>query len=322
MTANIQIVADIGGTNARFACAAAGSNTLEHIQTLQCADHPGIEQALRTYLAEIGMSPANLAAVCLAIAGPVEQDLIRLTNNPWTFSRTQLASALGCNVYIINDFFAQASCLSVVGADELQWWGAPRPGGGRVRVVLGPGTGLGVAGISGDGEIMPTEGGHIAFAPANKHELQVLELLWKQFERVSVERLLSGPGLSTLFEANATLADKSVEPADPAAITQRAQQGDALCLQTIRDFLDILANVAGDYALGMGARDGVYLTGGILPKLGTLLDRARFRQRFEAKGRMQPYCANTPLALITAENTGLRGSLAALRRIERTIQRT
>jgi glucokinase len=318
MTTNIQIVADIGGTNARFACAAAGSDALQHIQTLQCADHPGIEQALRAYLAGIRIPLDKLAAVCLAIAGPVEQDLIRLTNNPWTFSRAELASALGCNVYIINDFFAQASCLSVLGDDELQWWGTPRPGGGRVRVVLGPGTGLGVAGISGDGEILPTEGGHIAFAPTNEHELQVLELLWKQFDRVSVERLLSGPGLCSLYEANAALDGKSVDAADPATITRGAQQGDALCLRTLGDFLDILANVAGDYALGMGARDGVYLTGGILPKLGTLIDRARFRRHFEAKGRMQPYCANTPLALITAENTGLRGSLAALRRIERS----
>ncbi len=315
MSTSFQIVADIGGTNARFACAATGSNELLHVRTLQCADYAGIEQAVRDYATTL---PAHtISSMCLAIAGPVEQDLIRVTNNAWAFSRSELAAALNCKVHTINDFFAQASCLTVLGASELEWWGAPRPGGNRVKVVLGPGTGLGVAGISGDGEIMPTEGGHIAFAPANKHEVQLLELLWEQFERVSVERLLSGPGLCTLYEANGTLAGKNVDAADPATITRRAQQGDGLCLQTVRDFLDILANVAGDYVLGMGARDGVYLTGGILPKLGTLLDRKRFRERFEAKGRMQPYCAKTPLALITAENTGLRGSLAALRRIEK-----
>jgi glucokinase len=316
MSTELQIVADIGGTNARFACAADVSNELQHIRTLQCADYPGIEDAVRDYASSL--PPHTVSSMCLAIAGPVEQDLIRVTNNAWVFSRSELAAALDCKVYTINDFFAQASCLTVLGAHELEWWGAPRPGGNRVRVVLGPGTGLGVAGISGDGEIMPTEGGHIAFAPANAHELQLLELLWRQFERVSVERLLSGPGLCTLYEANGALAGKRVDAEDPATITQRAQQGDALCLQTIRDFLDILANVAGDYALGMGARDGVYLTGGILPKLGTLLDRKRFRERFESRGRMQAYCAKTPLALITAENTGLRGSLAALRRIEKT----
>lgn len=315
MTDSYKIVADIGGTNARFACAAAGGNELVHVKALKCADYRGIEEAVRAYVA--GMEPRSVDALCLAIAGPVEHDLIRLTNNPWSFSRAALAAALGWKVHVINDFTAQASALAVLKPGELEWWGMPRPGGGRVRVVLGPGTGLGVAGISGDGEIMPTEGGHVAFAPANKHELDLLELLWKQFERVSVERLLSGPGLTTLYAANATLAGNKVDAAAPAAITQGAQQGDALCLQTIRDFLDILANVAGDYALAMGARDGVYLTGGILPKLGTLLDRERFRRRFEAKGRMQPYCAKTPLALIKADNTGLRGCLAALRRIER-----
>jgi glucokinase len=313
MSTGLELVADIGGTNARFACAAAGSNELLHIETLQCADFPGVTQAARAYLSRI---PSHkVSAACLAIAGPAEQDPIRLTNNPWTFSRAELTSALGCEVHIINDFFAQASCLSVLGADELQWWGTPRPVGQRVRVVLGPGTGLGVAGIGGGGEIMPTEGGHIAFAPTNGHELRILEFLWQQFERVSVERLLSGPGLCTLYEANAMLAGKPAIAEDPATITQGALQGDELCLRTLRDFLDILASVAGDYALSMGARDGVYLAGGILPKLGALVDHARFRQRFEAKGRMRAYCAKTPVALITAENTGLRGSLAALRRI-------
>ncbi len=313
MTTSYQIVGDIGGTNARFACALAGGNELLHVSTLQCTDYPGIEQALRAYIANI--PPCKVDALCLAIAGPVEQDLIRVTNNAWSFSRAALAAALGCSVITINDFTAQASCLDVLRPDELQWWGTPRPHGGRVRIVLGPGTGLGVAGISGDGEIMPTEGGHVSFAPGNKHELQLLELLWQQFERVSVERLLSGPGLSTLHQANATLAKQQAEVLHPAEITRRAQQGDALCAQTVRDFLDILATVAGDYVLGTGALDGVYLTGGILPRLGTLLDRERFRSRFEAKGRMQPYCAKTPLALITAENTGLRGCLAALRRM-------
>ncbi len=313
MTTLYQIVGDIGGTNARFACAAPGSDELLHATTLQCADYPGIEQALRAYLS--GIPSRKIEALCLAIAGPVENDLIRLTNNAWSFSRAALAAALGCKVVTINDFTAQASCLDVLQPNELQWWGIPRPHGGRVRIVLGPGTGLGVAGISGVGESLPTEGGHIGFAPSNKHELQLLELLWQQFERVSVERLLSGPGLCTLHQANATLAKQTADNLNPADITQRAQQGDPLCAQTVRDFLDILASVAGDYVLGTGALDGVYLTGGILPQLGTLLDRERFRKRFEAKGRMQPYCEKTPLALITAKNTGLRGCLAALRKL-------
>lgn len=312
MTTNFEIVADIGGTNARFACAARNETRLQHVTTLKCADYPGVDAAIRTFREQL---PAHTVdTICLAIAGPVEQDTIRLTNNPWVFSRKALADALGCRVLIINDFTAQASSLDVLDAGELEWWGTPRPQGGRVRVVMGPGTGLGVAGLSPDGTVMPTEGGHVGFAPTNPHEMQLLEFLWQTFDRVSVERVLSGPGLSSLYQANASLAGKPANVLKASDITQQAQQGDALCLQTVRDFLDILATVAGDYALGMGALDGVYLTGGILPKLGALLDRDRFRQRFEAKGRMHAYCERTPLALMRAEHTGLRGCLAALRR--------
>ncbi|MEY4642082.1 MAG: hypothetical protein RLZZ227_2076 [Pseudomonadota bacterium] len=315
MTTTYDIVADIGGTNARFACALADSSELLHIQSLKGATHPRLEDAFRAYVDSI--PGCEVATLCMAVAAPVEHDPIRLTNSPWVFSRAELAAALGCEVLIINDFTAQAACLDVLAPTELEWWGAPRPSGGRVRVVLGPGTGLGVAGISPDGSVMPTEGGHVGFAPSNAHELQILELLLEQFERVSVERLLSGPGLCTLYAANAALNGTRAEAPSAADITKHAQHGDALCLQTTNDFLDILATVAGDYALGMGARDGVYLTGGILPQLGALLDPERFRQRFDAKGRMRPYCASTPLALIKADNTGLRGCLAALRKMQR-----
>ncbi|HEY0963849.1 MAG TPA: glucokinase [Pseudomonadales bacterium] len=311
---SFDIVADIGGTNARFACAADGSNELQHIETLQCAAHAGLEEAFRAYVGKLGAGKVD--TLCLAIAGPVEQDAIRFTNNAWAFSRAELARALGCRVITINDFTAQASALDGLRPDELDWLGAARPRGGRARVVMGPGTGLGVAAISPDGTVMPTEGGHIAFAPSNGHELRLLELLWKQYERVSIERLLSGPGLRTLHEANAKLAGEPVEALGAADITKRAQQGDAQCAQTVQNFLDILASVAGDYVLATGALDGVYLTGGILPKLGELFDRERFRARFEAKGRFQAYCARAPLALMRAEHTGLRGCLAALRRID------
>jgi glucokinase len=311
--ATFDIVADIGGTNARFACAIDGSSTLQHIATLQCATYAGVEEAFRTYVAKL---PAGkVSTLCLAIAGPVEQDAIRLTNNAWAFSRAELAQALGCRVITINDFTAQASALDVLQPGELDWIGAARPHGERARVVMGPGTGLGLAVISPDGTVMPTEGGHVAFAPSNSHELRLLELLWKQFPRVSIERLLSGPGLRTLHEANMVLAGETPETLSAADITQRAHQGDMRCMQTVANFLDILATVAGDYVLATGALDGVYLTGGILPRLGDLLDRERFRARFEAKGRFQAYCARAPLALMRAEHTGLRGCLAALRRI-------
>ena len=131
--------------------------------------------------------------------------------------------------------------------------------------------------------------------------------------RVSAERVVSGPGLATLYHANSVLA-KAPATLAAEAITAGAQKGDPLCLQTVQDFLDILATVAGDIALTSGALDGVYLSGGILPKLGTLLDRVRFRRQFSAKGRLAWYCENLPIALVRAEHMGLRGCAGALRR--------
>jgi glucokinase len=311
MTQQCQIVADIGGTNARFACVATGSNELQQIRTLQTADFPRLIDAIRTYLS--GLQQCKADKLCLALAGPVAQDQIQLTNNAWAFSRSGLEQALGMPVLTINDFSAQAYCLDTLQDKELDWFGAQRPQGGRMRAMVGPGTGLGVAGISPDGDILPSEGGHQAFAPVDAHEMEVLKLLWRKFPRVSSERLLSGPGLGNLYWANSILAGAEATLEAPA-ITAGALQGDTLCLQTISDFLDILASVAGDLALVLGALDGVYLSGGILPRLLGLLDREKFRRRFAAKGRFHDYCARMPLALVTAEQPGLRGCVAALRR--------
>jgi glucokinase len=314
MSQSLDIVADIGGTNARFGCAEPGSGVLQQARSYLCADFDGLEAALRAYAS--GLQHRAIGTLCLALAAPIDQqDRIQLTNHPWSFSRSRLAELFQCRVVAINDFFAQASCLDTLRADEFDWWGTPRPRGGHVRVILGAGTGLGVAALSPSGEVLPTEGGHVAFAPATSHELLVLELLWRQFGRVSIERLLSGPGLVTLYRANAQLSETPATAPTPPDITRGALNGDSLCLQAIRDFLDILARTAGDFALSHGALDGIYLTGGILPKLDVLLNHTRFRERFEAKGRFQGYCARVPLALIRAENTGLRGCLAALRRM-------
>jgi len=311
MSSSCQIVADIGGTNARFACIQADSKVLHDIRILQTADFTGIDAAIRHYLATLPPLPVD--TICLALACPVAQDEIRLTNNPWHFSRRGLEKALNLRVAVINDFTAQAICLDELQAEEFDWLGSQRPLGGRMRVIMGPGTGLGVAGISPTGDIIATEGGHISFAPLDARQVALLEVLWQKFPRVSVERLLSGPGLATLYHANSTLAGAPAT-LQPQAITAGAQQGEPLCLQTVQDFLDILASVAGDIALASGALDGIYLAGGILPKLGSLLDRERFRRQFSAKGRMSGYCGNVPLALLRAEHMGLRGCAGALRK--------
>lgn len=305
-----QLVADIGGTNVRFACVRLEEDELFHIANLQCEDFPLLEDAIASYLKSL---PSHrIARVCLAVAGPVTGDRIALTNNAWTFSKKELQKELGVDVLIINDFSAQAYCLDLLKPEELEWLGAPRPGGKNLRVVIGPGTGLGVAGLTAAGEVLPTEGGHISFAPQNPHEVVLLQELWKQYPHLSIEHLLSGPGLCNLYRANnpGTAADAEMTP---AAITTGAMNGDKECVQTVNDFLAILAAVAGDFALAMGALDGVYLTGGILPRITSLIDRELFRKKFTAKGQFEAYCVKIPLAFINADNPGLRGCIGALR---------
>jgi glucokinase len=311
MNDTVQLAADIGGTNARFACVHPDDDELHNITNLHCEDFPQLKDALEAYLAKIPAYRIN--KICLAVAGPVTQDTIALTNNPWTFSKKALQQQLGVEVLIINDFSAQAYCLDMLKPQELEWLGAPRPSGKDLRVVIGPGTGLGVAGMTASGEVLATEGGHISFAPVNPHEIGLLQELWKHHPHVSVEHLLSGPGLCNIYRAN-NARENFGEELTPAAITAGAMAGDKKCLQTVSDFLAILAAVAGDFAMAMGALDGVYLTGGILPRITTLIDRDIFRRRFIAKGQFETYCSTIPLAFITAENPGLRGCIGALRR--------
>jgi glucokinase len=307
----IEIVADIGGTNARFAWLDSGGTLLNGIDRVLCADYARPLDAIRHYLARL---PAQqpVSRLCLAVAGPIETDWIDLPNNHWAFSRSELERELGCSVAVINDFSAQLLSVRGLNAQEVEWLGTARPQPGLVIAALGPGTGLGVAGLTVGGEIIPSEAGHLAFAPVDAHEIALLQQLWRQYPRVSVERVLSGPGLAALYHANAALAG---QPGSLVAeqVSTGARNGDALCRQSISDFIAILGSVAGEVAIALGARGGVWLAGGILPKLEGLYDKALLRARFNAKGRFTQYCSDIPLALVRAEHTGLRGCVHALR---------
>ncbi|PIE37766.1 MAG: glucokinase [Gammaproteobacteria bacterium] len=302
------IVADIGGTNARFACAdPQDPNHLSDIAIHPCADFTYLIDAIRFYLAETGQEVTGL---CLAVAGPVDGDWIDLPNNHWAFSHEALGKELGVPVAIINDFSAQVLAVSGMKDDELSWVGEARPSGGKVFAVVGPGTGLGVSAMLPGGDILPSEGGHVGFAPTNEHEMALLSTLWRRRQRVSVERILSGMGLENLYWANCVLSGRERElPA--AEITAGARAGDANCVAAINDFCQILASFAGDVALMTGALDGVYLSGGILPKIMDLLDTDSFRTRFNDKGRFQAANEATPLAFVLAKNPGLRGAARA-----------
>ena len=311
MDSRVQIVADIGGTNARFAYLRGESTELLAIEVFPCADFAFLIDALRTYMERGHVERVD--NICLAVAGPVESDWIDLPNNHWAFSRCELEQSLKVTVEVINDFSAQVLSIDGLNESELQWIGAARPKGGGVKAVVGPGTGLGVSAMMPSGDILPSEAGHVAFAPLDNHEADLLEVLWQRYPRVSVERVLSGMGLANLYWANCRLDGQERElPA--AEVTAGAQAGDVHCIQAVADFYAILASVAGDVALMMGSADGVYLSGGILPRILSLLDEEVFLQRFQDKGRFQAFNATVPLAIVRSEHPGLVGCARALDR--------
>lgn len=312
----IRLVADVGGTNARFAVVGRSAHDLQGIETLRCADYPRIQDAITDYLRrhDIGC----VSEMCMAIAGPVEQDLVELLNNHWSFSLTALRDTLEAPLTVINDFTAQSLSLDVLEPDELAWFGAPRPVVPGIRAILGPGTGLGIAVQMTGGEIIPSEGGHVGFAPSDEHQMEILRALLHRYARVSAERILSGPGLENLYWANrriAGLGPSEEQERRPAhQIARLAAEGDPLALRAVHDFFDILATFAGDVALFSWSTGGVYLSGGVMRWLFDFLDVGRFRARFEDKGRFAHFCETVPLAWITHEYPGLLGCAAVLER--------
>jgi glucokinase len=304
----------VGGTHARFATLGSTPHELDRIETLSCADFARIEHAFHSYLQTHGIE--TVEEVCLAAAGPITQDLVDLPNSHWTFSRRELEATLKAPVMVINDFTAQALSLDVLEAHEFNWFRAPRPVEAGTRTILGPGTGLGVAVRTPGGEIIASEGGHVGFAPANEHEIEILRMLLPRYRRVSVERLLSGPGLENLFWANRQMVSPDPEAVKPTPsareIEALAGQGDELALRSVRDFFDILATFAGDMALSNWSTGGVFISGGVVRKLSRFLDVERFRARFEDKGRFTRFCETVPVAGIDHPFPGLLGCAAGL----------
>lgn len=320
------LVADIGGTNARFALVGDSPRDLRSIEVLACADFESLDAAIREYLARRGR--ATVVEACLAVAGPVHQDRVDLPNSHWGFSRAQLTADLGAPLTILNDFSAQALSVGVLRDDEVAWLGEPRPREGGVRTVIGPGTGLGVAIQTPSGEVVPSEGGHVAFAPTDDHEMDLLRILLSRYRRVSVERLVSGPGLENLYHANLRLgSDSPGLPASPgipaptrsaAEVAGLAKEGHPVALQAVEDFFDVLAAFAGDMALTSWATSGVYLSGGVLRRLMPFLDPERFRARFQDKGRLTAFCETVAVGCVQAEYPGLMGCAVAALRHQRT----
>lgn len=314
------LLADIGGTNARFGWLDRGSDDIRHIQTLAVADHDSVATAAADYLRRVAtaLGPASVApqAAAFAVATAVHGDAVAFTNSPWSFSREAVRAALQLQtLQVLNDFEALALSLPRLRADQWQaigTAGAPRDG---VRAVIGPGTGLGVASLvpTPQGWVaVPGEGGHATLAPADDFDSAVLAAARTEHAHISAERLLSGIGLPLLHRAVARARGRPVQTLPTEAIVERGLAGDDDARHTLDTFCALLGSYAGNVALLVGARGGVYIGGGIVPRLGALFFASRFLQRFEAKGRFQAYLQGIPTVLITDTLAALSGAAVAL----------
>ncbi len=302
-----RLIADIGGTNARFALTESDGPVLDERHFL-VRDFPDPAAAIETYLEGRSVDEA-----VIAVATPVETDVIGFTNSHWTFSISGLQARLRLRrLSVINDFVAQALAMPHLAADELEQIGGDSPAPGRAVGVIGPGTGLGVSSLI-PGKIgwtaLPTEGGHVSFAPGNERESAVLATLRGRFGHVSNERLLSGQGLLNLAQALAAVDGRPCAASTPEEVNRLARSGDcASCQEATRLFSTLLGSAAGDLALIVGARGGVYVAGGVCGRLGPLFDRAAFRERFVDKGRMRAFLEPIPVWLVLRGDTGLIGA--------------
>ncbi len=311
-----RLLADIGGTNARFALEYA-PGALAAMQTLACDAYPRFEDALRAYLDSVG---GGVRHAVIAIANPVAGDAIRMTNHHWAFSVAAAKRELCLDtLLLVNDFTALAMALPGLRADETTKVGGGQAQAGGVIGLVGAGTGLGVSALvpaGGDWVALQSEGGHVAFSPSDPNEVAVLEYCWRRFDHVSAERMVSGPGIALIREA---LAASRALPVDlslsTGAIVGRALAGtDALCRETLDCFCGMLGTVAANLAVTLGASGGIYIGGGVVPRLGDYFAASPFRARFENKGRFSAFTANIPTLLITAPHPALGGAAAALAR--------
>jgi glucokinase len=310
---------DIGGTNARFGWQASEDAPISHVQVLPCAEHASLLEAAQSYLQQQGLPTPPSAA--FGIANPVTGDQVAMTNHHWTFSVSALREGLGlARFLLLNDFTALALSLTQLPPAQKHAVGGGQAAPNAAIGLIGPGTGLGVSGLLPLGyqnKWIPIagEGGHVSLSATNPLEFAALQHLQKRYGHVSAERVISGAGLVDLYHALCDLKDgQGREITTPADVLARAQE---VPLSTANQALDMfcgfLGSVAGDLALTLGARGGIYIGGGIVPRLGERFAASSFRARFEDKGRFKAYLKDVPTWVIHSPvSPALQGASQAL----------
>ncbi|MBU2677871.1 MAG: glucokinase [Gammaproteobacteria bacterium] len=307
------LIGDIGGTNARFALATTDRPGFHGVLELQCEDFATADDAISHYIATMNVEKPD--AVCLAAAGPVVDDTVKITNNHWDISAAATRADFGIEaVRLLNDFTAIAYAIPLLTENEVRSIGRDDqrvlPGEHFNVAILGPGTGLGVAGLCRRGKnLVPVtgEGGHVGFAPETELQTDILTVLRGRFERVSAERLIAGSGVENIYEALATIRGETGTRLSAAQIFAECGDGN-LAAEAVGVFFELLGQAAGDLALTLGAVDGVYIAGGIAKRYPERLASSRFRSAFENKGRRRALMERIPTRLITYDQPGLLGA--------------
>jgi len=303
------LLADIGGTNARFALLSGGIvGTIAH---LAVSDYDSFREALDKYLGNLPEA-GTISAAILAVSGPVQNGRCALTNNSWVVDAADLRNAYGFSaVRLVNDFEAVAWSLPHLSRDGLLQVGGGQPVAGAPLAALGPGTGLGIAfsiPCATGHLVLPSEGGHSAMAGTSSREDAVIAHLRRQFGHVSAERVLSGNGLENLYETLAALDHVTLPRRSAAEITRAGIEGTCPTSRAAVDmFCAMLGTVAGNLALTLGARGGVFVGGGILRQTPEYFASSPFRARFEDAGRFSKYLKPIPAYLILDQDTSFVG---------------
>lgn len=313
------LLADVGGTNVRFALADTQARMplcVDTIRRFRVADFASFTDAARAYLEDAHAKPTHAV---FAFAGPVDGDIVHITNHPWTVELARVRDDLGLHgLRALNDFAAMSLSVCLLGDADVDPIGPVRAAeighaAQQTFAIIGPGTGLGVGAlIVRDGHIhaLESEGGHLSFAPRNALEIEILQRLAARFDRVSNERILCGAGLVNLHQVLADIDAVAVDARNPADITAGAEAGDARCVRSVELFCGLLGAAAGDLVLGFGAWDGVYLTGGLTPRMLPWLHAGAFRARFEDKGRFAERMSGVPTVAVLHADAGLLGAAA------------
>lgn len=319
------LVADIGGTNARFGLVELSTNAgqqnygAQQQKTLKCADYPDIATMIKAYCSHVGASLPPYA--CLAIAGPIEKGWAQMTNLNWKFSIEDLRKELGMKALdVINDFAALAYATPFLPAQDIKPLYTAKSSQDSAIVVLGPGTGFGMAALVPDHtqtqrgwKILPTEGGHCSFAPTTDKEMAIRAFLAQTDDHVSIEDILSGRGLVSIYRALSHINGTPAQDFTPAEVsTKGLANEDPTCREALVTFCNILGSVAGDKALSLGAKGGVYLGGGIIPKIASFIPQTDFVSRFKHKGPMSGYVSDISVNMIINDTAALVGSAAWL----------